>query len=55
LVGEIYPQADSIVLVMDKVERLEDEAFAWVENRNAKGSKVDWRFTTADALIKCSG
>jgi hypothetical protein len=110
LVDEIYPQADSIVLVMDNlnthkkaslyeafepaeakriadkleihytpkhgswlnmaeieisvmsrqcladrmgnVERVEDEALAWVENRNAKDSKVDWRFTTADARIK---
>jgi hypothetical protein len=110
LVDEIYPQADSIVLVMDNlnthkkaslyeafepaeakriadkleihytpkhgswlnmaeiemsvmsrqclsdrmgnVERLEDEALAWVENRNAKDSKVNWRFTTADARIK---
>lgn len=110
LVDEIYPQADSIVLVMDNlnthkkaslyeafepaeakriadkleihytpehgswlnmaeiemsvmsrqclsdrmgdVERLEDEALAWVGNHNAKDSKVDWRFTTADARIK---
>jgi hypothetical protein len=37
---------------MDNVERLEDEVLAWVANRNNKDSKVDWRFTTADARIK---
>jgi len=37
---------------MGNIKRLEDEVLAWVENRNAKGSKVDWRFTTADARIK---
>lgn len=110
LVDEIYPQADSIVLVMDNlnthkkaslyeafepaeakriadkleihytpkhgswlnmaeiemsvmsrqcladrmgdVERLEVEVLAWAENRNARDSKVDWRFTSADARIK---
>ena len=36
----------------DNVERLEGEVIAWAENRNAKDSKVDWRFTTADARIK---
>jgi len=37
---------------MDNIERLEDEVLAWVANRNDKDSKVDWRFTTADARIK---
>ena len=37
---------------MGDVERLEDEALAWIENRNAEDSRVDWRFTTADARIK---
>jgi len=37
---------------MDNVKRLEKEATAWAEKRNAKGAKVDWRFTTDDARIK---
>ena len=37
---------------MDNVERLEKEVMAWAEERNAKGAKVDWRFTTDDARIK---
>ena len=37
---------------MADIERLEGEVIAWAENRNAKDSKVDWRFTTADARIK---
>ena len=37
---------------MGNIERLEDEVLAWVANRNDKDSKVDWRFTTADARIK---
>jgi hypothetical protein len=37
---------------MDNIERLEAESIAWAENRNTKDSKVDWRFTTADARIK---
>jgi len=24
----------------------------WAESRNAKGAKVNWQFTTADARIK---
>ena len=28
------------------------EARAWCEERNRKGSSVDWRFTTADARTK---
>jgi hypothetical protein len=31
---------------------LEAEVGAWEERRNAKGGKVNWRFTTADARIK---
>jgi len=37
---------------MDNVKRLEKGATAWAEKRNAKGAKVDWRFTTDDARIK---
>jgi len=37
---------------MGSTERLETEAMAWAVKRNAKESKVDWRFTTADARIK---
>jgi len=37
---------------MGDVEQLEGEVIAWAENRNAKDSKVDLRFTTADARIK---
>lgn len=37
---------------MVSIERLEGEALAWVEKRNVKEVKVDWRFTTADARIK---
>jgi hypothetical protein len=37
---------------MGTTERLETEAMSWAEKRNAKESKVDWRFTTADARIK---
>jgi len=37
---------------MDNMRRLEDQAMAWAGTRNAKGAKVDWRFTTDDARIK---
>jgi len=37
---------------MGSTERLETEAMSWAEKRNVKESKVDWRFTTADARIK---
>ena len=37
---------------MGKIERLASEALAWAEKRNGKEAKVDWRFTTADALTK---
>jgi hypothetical protein len=33
-------------------ETLEAEVKAWQEERNAKGGKIDWRFTTDDARIK---
>lgn len=32
--------------------RLEQEVAAWQQRRNAQGSAIDWRFTTADARIK---
>jgi len=31
---------------------LASEVDAWAEKRNAKETKVDWRFTTDDARIK---
>jgi len=33
-------------------ESLEQQVAAWEAQRNTKGSKVDWRFTTVDARIK---
>ena len=33
-------------------ETLEAEVNAWQERRNAKGGKIDWRFTADDARIK---
>jgi len=37
---------------MYNIFRLDSEATAWKEKRNAKEAKVDWRFTTEDARIK---
>lgn len=37
---------------MDNISRLDNEARAWAEKRNAKEAKVNWRFTTEDARIK---
>jgi hypothetical protein len=37
---------------IDQVDQLVQEAAAWEAARNAKGVRVDWRFTTADARIK---
>ena len=31
---------------------LTQEVMAWVDNRNAKESEMNWRFTTEDARIK---
>ena len=36
-------------------EALRREVGAWEGGRNAAGSRIDWRFTTADARIKLSG
>jgi hypothetical protein len=33
-------------------ERLRAEVATWVAQRNADGSRVEWRFTTADARTK---
>ncbi len=33
-------------------ETLETEVGAWQQRRDAKGGKIDWRFTTEDARIK---
>jgi hypothetical protein len=37
---------------IDSVDRLVEEAAAWESARNAKETRVDWRFTMADARIK---
>lgn len=37
---------------MEDVGQLEKEVLLWQQNRNGKGAKVDWRFTTDDARIK---
>jgi hypothetical protein len=37
---------------MENISRLETEAIAWAEDRNAKCAKVDWQFTSSDARIK---
>jgi hypothetical protein len=37
---------------MENASRLETEATAWAESRNAKDAKVNWQFTTADVRIK---
>jgi hypothetical protein len=37
---------------MDNARRLEIEVSSWTQHRNADESKVDWRFTTANARIK---
>ena len=34
------------------VQTLRREITAWHQRRNARGGRVDWRFTTADARIK---
>jgi hypothetical protein len=37
---------------MDNMDRLGTEVLSWSEARNANESKVNWRFTTADARIR---
>ncbi len=37
---------------LDDRETMEREVAAWATARNAAGSAIDWRFTTADARIK---
>jgi hypothetical protein len=37
---------------MGEVSFLKQEVEAWERERNAKGSRIDWRFTTEDARIK---
>jgi DDE superfamily endonuclease len=37
---------------IDSKELLEGEVAAWEEHRNHASSRIDWRFTTADARIK---
>jgi hypothetical protein len=37
---------------MENVSRLETEATAWAEDRNAKCAMVNWQFTASDARIK---
>ena len=35
-----------------KQSTLTEQAAAWVQARNAAGTKADWQFTTADARVK---
>ncbi|MFC4456627.1 IS630 family transposase, partial [Deinococcus sonorensis] len=35
-----------------RIERLREEVEAWCERRNARGVKVEWRFTTEVARTK---
>ena len=37
---------------MENIQELERQAKAWEEQRNNKGTKIDWRFTTEDARIR---
>lgn len=37
---------------LDRLALVEAEVSAWVAQRNQRASRVDWRFTTADARIK---
>jgi len=37
---------------MNDQETLQQQVAAWQERRNAMATKVDWRFTTADARVK---
>lgn len=35
-----------------EIDTIRNEITAWQNQRNNKGSKVDWRFTTEDARIQ---
>jgi hypothetical protein len=35
-----------------ETDRLQQAVGGWDEARNAAGSRIDWRFTTADARIE---
>ena len=37
---------------MDTKEYVTEQVAAWEKRRNACGTRIDWRFTTADARIK---
>ena len=37
---------------MESVELLRKEVNAWQAQRNTKGAKIDWQFTTNNARIK---
>lgn len=37
---------------MGEISFLRQEVEAWEQERNARGSRIDWRFTTEDARIK---
>jgi DDE superfamily endonuclease len=39
---------------VENIERMRKEVAAWEQDRNNHASKVNWRFTTADARIKLS-
>jgi len=45
-------EASLFCLCSFNASRLETEATAWAESRNAKGAEINWQFTTADARIK---
>ena len=37
---------------IDNIETLSNEVEAWMNDRNNRGSKINWQFTTKDARIK---
>jgi hypothetical protein len=37
---------------MDRLDLVQTECTAWAQDRNARQTGIDWRFTTADARIK---
>jgi hypothetical protein len=39
---------------IDDIETVRKEAVAWQDTRNNKNAKVNWQFTTADAIVKLS-
>lgn len=37
---------------IDSIEEVRKECYAWLNHRNSKDAKINWRFTTDDARIK---